>query len=190
MTLRLVKVVPLERQQMCRHILARPRRSRKLVSAAPLFITENGHSWLLYLAKPPDRRAEFIYAHSSAFIPGLKTKHGLFFLPSALGVITKSLQYKDGESTVSRTFVSAACCDGLAVKVSMGSVLLRKTIVTVVSTNRPLVDIGINHWDQGGSTVVWCCRVLERSTKRQRLWHRRSLFTSCFLPTVSTVFVS
>lgn len=58
----------------------------ELASAAPLFITENGCSWLLYDTDTPARRVEFIYAHSSAFIPGLKTKCGLFFLGRALGI--------------------------------------------------------------------------------------------------------
>lgn len=74
--------------------------AEELVPDAPLFITANGHSWLLYHAKPPASRAEFIYANSSAFIPGLKAKCGLFLLPCALGIITKSLQYKGGGNTL------------------------------------------------------------------------------------------
>lgn len=76
-----------------RHLLAQ--RRRELVSAAPLFLTENGHSWLLCRAKPPARRATFIYAHSGAFVPVFKSKWGLFFLPCAL-----VKQYRDDGAAI------------------------------------------------------------------------------------------
>lgn len=103
---------------------------RELVSAAPLFITVNGRSWLLYHTKLPARQSEFIYAHSSAFNPGLKTKFGLFFMhcfghPFQRVYNIKMVGIFCGQqmktNIVSHTFCSAVCCDSEAVQVSKSS---------------------------------------------------------------------
>lgn len=94
--------MPLERYQMCGHILAQ--RMRELLSAAPLFITENGASWLLQHAEPP---AEFVYAHSSAFTPASESERGLFLLPSAPGITPVSSAWRRIQGSAQQ-FVSSA----------------------------------------------------------------------------------